>query len=258
MKKYLIIKMPSYSQERPALATGQLAITFINKAPSTFSMKITEMSLENRPRERLEREGSRSLSDAELIAIILKSGTKKENVLEISHKLLAKYGTQGLIHCSVQELAEEYGVGKAKSCQLVALCEFAKRLSFHSPEKQVIKEAQDVVNFYQLKLRDLQKEHFLALYLDTKHKLIAEEIITVGILNASLIHPREVFHAAIKHLAKAVIVLHNHPSGDPEPSKEDLLVTKKLEKTGEILGIDFLDHIIIGKETWWSWRESRV
>ncbi len=219
-------------------------------------MKITDMSLENRPRERLEKEGAQVLSTAELLAIILKSGTKKENVLEIAHKLLAKYGTQGLIQSSVQELASEYGIGKAKSCQIIAVCEFAKRLSSSSYEKMSVTKSQDIVNRFQPKLKDLQKEHFIAVYLDTRHNIIAEETITIGILNASLIHPREVFYGAIKHLAKAIIVLHNHPSGEPEPSKEDFLITKKLEKTGEIMGIDFLDHIIIGREKWWSWRES--
>ncbi|MBU0457786.1 MAG: DNA repair protein RadC [Nanoarchaeota archaeon] len=221
-------------------------------------MKITEMSSENRPRERLEKEGPRVLSTAELLAIILKSGTKKENILEICNKLLSKYGLEKLSSCTLQELQEEYGIGKAKACQIVALFELSKKICTIKKDDLVVKKAGDIAEIYTLKLGHLKKENFVSVYLDTKNRIISEETTSVGILNASLIHPREVFHGAIKSLANSVIVLHNHPSGDPCPSKEDLEITKRLVETGKILGIELLDHIIIGKDSWWSWQEGKV
>ncbi len=219
-------------------------------------MKITEMSAENRPRERLEKEGAKVLSTAELLAIILKSGTKKENVLEISHKLLSKYGLERLSSCSLPELTQEYGIGKAKACQLVALFELYQRVHTPHGDKIPITRAKDIVQLYQAKLQSLPKEHFVAVYLDTKHHIICDQVISIGVLNASLVHPREVFHGAIKNLAHSLIVLHNHPSGDPAPSVEDREITKRLHKTGEVMGIHFIDHVIIGKNGWWSWKEE--
>ena len=218
-------------------------------------MKITDLAPENRPRERLQKEGAQALSPPELLAIILKSGTKKENVLEISNRLISKHGLQNLPHCSLQQLQQHYGIGPARASQLVALFELYKRVNCKN-ERKKISCAKDVASLYLPRLQALQKEHFIAIYLDTKNNIIADETITMGILNSSLIHPREVFHGAIKHLAHALIVLHNHPSGDPEPSQEDLHITKVLEKTGKLMGIHLLDHIILGKDSWWSWVES--
>src|SRR3989338_11668948 len=218
-------------------------------------MKITDLAPENRPRERLQKEGPQALSPAELLAIILKSGTKKENILEISNRLIATHGLQNLSHCTLSQLQQQYGIGPARASQIIALFELYNRVNYN-PSKKKINCAKDVAELYLPKTQSLQKEHFMAIYLDTKNNIVAEETITIGILNSSLIHPREVFHGAIKHLAHTVIVLHNHPSGDPEPSLEDLQVTKVLEKTGKIMGIQLLDHIILGKDSWWSWSES--
>ncbi len=214
------------------------------------------MSAEDRPRERLQQQGAAALSNAELLAMMLKSGTKKENVLEICHKLLAKYGLEKLSSCSLAELQEEYGIGTAKACQIVALFELYRRLPVSKGNQQIVRNATEIATFYLPKLQHLQQEHFLAVYLDTKNRIIGDNTITIGILNASLIHPREVFYHAIKHLADGLIVIHNHPSGDPQPSKEDLDVTKRLAKTAEIMGIRFVDHIILGKDSWWSWKEQ--
>ena len=218
-------------------------------------MKVTDMSAENRPRERLERDGAGVLSTAELLAIILKSGTKKENVIEMANTLLSKYGLEQLPTCSLVELMEEHGIGKAKACQLLALFELYKRMPTGDQQTAAITCAKDVATMYLPKMKDLPQEQFIAVYINAKHKIINHHLITQGILNASLIHPREVFHGAIKSLAHSLIVLHNHPSGDPEPSKEDLEVTQRLHKTGEVMGIPLLDHIILGKSTWWSWKE---
>lgn len=218
-------------------------------------MKITDLAPENRPRERLQKEGAPALSPAELLAIILKSGTKKENILEISNRLIATHGLQNLSACSLQQLQQQYGIGPARASQIIALFELCKRVSY-SQEKKNISCAKEAAELYLPKTRSLRKENFMAIYLDTKNNIIAEETITVGILNSSLVHPREVFHGAIKHLAYAVIVLHNHPSGNPEPSDEDLEITKSLIQSGKLMGIPLLDHIILGKNNWWSWAES--
>jgi DNA repair protein RadC len=218
-------------------------------------MKITDLAPENRPRERLQKEGAQALSSAELLAVLLKSGTKKENILEISNRLISKYGLINLSYCTLQQLQQHYGIGPARASQIVALFELYKRISCNQDKKK-ISGAKDVAEIYFPRTQHLQKEHFIALYLDTKNNLIADETITVGILNSSIVHPREVFHGAIKHLAHSIIVVHNHPSGDPEPSPEDVQITKILEKTGKIMGIPLLDHVIMGKDTWWSWAES--
>ncbi len=218
-------------------------------------MKITDLAPENRPRERLQSEGAQALSPAELLAIILKSGTKKENVLEISNRLISKYGLQNLSSCSLQQLQQQYGIGPARASQIVALFELHQRVNYNT-EKKKITCAKEVAELYLPKTQSLQKENFIAVYLDAKNNLIAEETITVGILNSSLIHPREVFHGAIRHLAHSLIILHNHPSGDPEPSEEDLRITSILAKTGKLMGIPLLDHVILGKDCWWSWAET--
>lgn len=218
-------------------------------------MKITDLAPENRPRERLQKEGASALSSAELLAVILKSGTKKENILEISNRLISTYGLQNLSHCSLPQLQQQYGIGPARSSQIVALFELYKRINCKNELKK-ISSAKDIAVIYLPKVQALQKENFITLYLDAKNNIIADETITVGILNSSLVHPREVFHGAIKHLAHSIIVLHNHPSGDPEPSQEDLNITKVLEKTGKLMGITLLDHVILGKDSWWSWAES--
>src|SRR3989344_2311071 len=219
-------------------------------------MKITDLAPENRPRERLQKEGSSALSSAELLAIILKSGTKKENILEISNRLISKYGLQNLSGCSLQQLQQQYGIGPARSSQIVALFELYKRIDCKQ-ERRKINCAKQIAEIYLPKFQSFQKEYFMAVYLDTKNNIIAEETVSVGILNSSLVHPREVFHGAIRHLAHSIVVVHNHPSGDPEPSQEDLHITKILEKTGKVMGIPLLDHLILGKDCWWSWNESK-
>ncbi len=218
-------------------------------------MKITDLAPENRPRERLQKEGAAALSPAELLAIILKSGTKKENILEISNRLIATHGLQNLSACSLQQLQQQYGIGPARASQIIAVFELYKRISPINQKKK-ISCAKEVAEIYLPKTQALQKEHFMAIYVDTKNNIIAQETITIGILNSSLIHPREIFYGAIKHLAHSVIVLHNHPSGDPEPSPEDLEITQILVKSGKLMGIPLLDHIILGKDSWWSWAES--
>ena len=218
-------------------------------------MKITSLAPENRPRERLQQQGPAALSDAELLAIILKSGTQKENVLDICHSLCSKYGLSGLSTTTLQELQQEHGIGVAKASQLIAVFELHKRTKKFTKDK--IEKVSDVVQKYQ-NLTSLQQEQVIALYLDTKGQVITDSVVTIGTLDSSLIHPREVFHGAIKNLAKSLILIHNHPSGDSKPSEEDINITKTLASTGNMMGIPLIDHIIIGNDNYWSWKESHI
>jgi DNA repair protein RadC len=218
-------------------------------------MRIKDFSSEQRPRERLCKLGASALSDAELLAILLKIGNKQENVIEMSQRLIAKYGLEKLAHCSLQELQQIKGIGEAKACEILAAFELSKRVNSFGNQKKYIKSAQEVFSYFNLRLKEAQQEEFHILLLDTKNGIIREEKVSLGLLNSSLVHPREVFKAAIKESANAIIIVHNHPSGDPTPSKEDLEVTQRLIDAGEVLGIKVLDHVIVGRNGYWSWKE---
>jgi len=219
-------------------------------------MRIKDMPLENRPRERMEKQGVKILSNSELLAIILQKGTKEENVIDISNRLISKYGVNKLSSCSLKELQEIKGIGKAKASQIIALFEFNKRHSLSKQTNKPIKSAKDVFNYAYPKLNGEDKEHFMILHLDTKNRIIKDEIISVGTLNSSIIHPREVFKSAIKESANAIILVHNHPSGDSEPSKEDIKITDILFKSGNLLSIKILDHVIIGSNEYYSFKDQ--
>jgi len=218
-------------------------------------MRIKDISLENRPRERMEKQGVSVLSDSELLAVILQKGTKEENVIDMSNRLISKYGVSKLSSCSLKELQEIKGIGKAKASQIIALFEFNKRHSLSKQNGKPIKSAKDVYDYCHPKLNGADKEHFMILHLDTRNKIIKDEIISVGTLNSSIIHPREVFKSAIKESANSIILIHNHPSGDSKPSREDHEITDKLFSAGELLSIKVLDHVIIGKDNWYSFND---
>ena len=219
-------------------------------------MRIKDISLENRPRERLEKQGPQVLSDAELLAVILKTGNKNENVIDMSNRLISKYGVDKLSGCSLKELQEIKGIGKAKACQIVALFELNKRPNFSKQNGKPIKSARDIFEYCSPKLSGADKEHFMVLHLDAKNKIVKDEIISVGALTGTIAHPREIFKSAIKDSAHSVILVHNHPSGDPEPSNEDRTMTERFFKAGELLGIKVLDHVIIGRDGWFGFREE--
>jgi len=219
-------------------------------------MKIKDISKDNRPRERLEKHGSQVLSDAELLAVIFKTGNKQENAVVMSDRLITKYGIDKLNELSLKELQEIRGIGPAKAMQIKALFEFNKRHNLSKVNNLPIKTAKDVFLYASEKIADNKKEHFMILHLDTKNRIIKDEIISIGILNASVIHPREVFKSAIKESANSIILVHNHPSGDPEPSMEDRLITEKLFEAGELLSIKVVDHVIVGKEKYYSFKEN--
>ena len=221
-----------------------------------MTMKIKDISIENRPRERLEKQGVGVLSDAELLAVVLGQGTKGENVVDMSNRLISKYGVCKLSSCSLRELQEIKGIGKAKASQIIALFEFAKRHSASKANGKPIKSAKDVFEFVSPKLSGLDKECLMVLHLDSKNKVLKDEIVSVGTLNSSLVHPREVFKSAVKESSNTVILVHNHPSGDPTPSDEDKRVTESLFGAGELLGIKVLDHVIVGGGSWFSFNDK--
>lgn len=219
-------------------------------------MKIKDFSLSERPRERLKEFGVSVLSDSELLAIILKVGSKNENVIDMSKRLIASFGLSGLSDCSLKELMNFKGVGFAKACQLLALFEISKRIRGGRISELIVRNPSDVASHYMEKLFGLKKEHLYVVLLDTKGTVIKDELVSVGTLNSSLVHAREVFGPAIRNSANSVILVHNHPSGNSEPSEEDIYVTKELLKAAKHIGINLLDHIIVGNNSYWSYNDE--
>ncbi len=223
-------------------------------------MKIKDIPWFNRPGFKLTRNGASSLDDAELLSIIFGFGNKKESALELSNKLLRKYNFNRLENLSVKDLAKECNWDYNKALQIFSLVEICKRYNklINNGYSKSIKNAEDVFNIFADKMSNYNKEVLSLILLDTKNKIIGiKEGISIGTLNNSLIHPREVFKEAIKEGAFAIMLIHNHPSGDPEPSEEDIKITKQIIKAGKMLNIFVLDHIIIGKNRYWNWLDSQ-
>jgi len=216
--------------------------------------KIKDLPKVDRPREKLERYGPEKLSNSELLAILLGTGSKGINVVELSKRILSKFSADGLSKANVKELKNTFGLGSAKACEIVACFELGRRL-LQNKQSALLLSPKDV--WEELKdIRDNKKEHFVIFFLDARNQEIKREIISIGSLNANLVHPREVFEPAVRYLAAQIIVAHNHPSGDPEASEEDLTITKKLIEAGKILGIEVIDHIIVVKDRFLSFREQ--
>ena len=222
-------------------------------------MKISDIPWQNRPGIRLKQEGSSALSNADLLAIVLGRGNFEENAIDISNRVLKSYNFDKLSDLSFHELKEEFR-NQVPAMKIVAMYEIFRRTNKLKKmgDKRKIETAKDVFNYYVDKLQDKKKEHFYALYLDTKNQIIEEKLVSKGILNASLIHPREVFNPAIRASSNSVLLVHNHPSGNCTPSKEDEDVTKMLSNAGDILGIKVLDHVIVGKESFTSLKEEGI
>lgn len=216
--------------------------------------KIADMPRVERPREKLIHYGPEKLSNSELLAIILRTGTQGTNVVDLAKKVLAKFRAEKVPSLSYQELKDFPGLGPTKACEIVACFELGKRLlkdkkaSVYLSPKEVWSELKDI--------RSSKKEHFVVFYLDTRNQEIKREIISIGSLNANLVHPREVFEPAVKNLAAQIIIAHNHPSGNLEPSNEDLKITKRLVEAGKILGIEIIDHIIVSTKEFLSFKEK--
>ncbi|ANS75503.1 hypothetical protein AWM70_13605 [Paenibacillus yonginensis] len=213
---------------------------------------------EERPRERLMRYGAGALSHAELLAILLGTGTRRESAIHVAQRLLAKAGEiRGLVDLSLDEIMEIKGIGEAKAIQLLAAIEIGRRLARATrTEALIIRSPKDAADIVMDELRYLNKEHFICLFLNTKNHLIGQETLSMGSLNASIVHPREVFRAAMKCSSASIVCAHNHPSGDPSPSPEDIQITKRLCEAGAIIGIDVLDHLIIGDGRFVSLKEQ--
>lgn len=221
-------------------------------------MKIKDLPKIERPREKLIAKGAENLKDSELLAILLRTGTKGKNVIEIASHILAKYSKKRLLQMTYQDLAQINGIDSGKATTLLAAFELAKRaLEVNDTNLPVINSAKDAVA--QLSdMRDLKKEHFVVLYLNAKNQLVHKETISMGTLNANLVHPREVFEPALKYSAAQIIATHNHPSGDPKPSEDDKDVTKRLTEAGKLMGIDVMDHVIITKNSYFSFKEEKI
>ena len=217
---------------------------------------IKDLPKVERPREKLMRYGPEKLSNSELLAILLRSGKKGENVVELAGKILKRFKADKLPYLTFDELKGYPGLGPAKACEIVACFELGKRLlkgkkvRIYLKPKEVWEELKDI--------RDNKKEHFVIFYLDSRNQEIKREIISVGSLNANLVHPREVFEPAVRNLAAQIILAHNHPSGDPEPSEDDLTITKRLVEAGKIMGIEVIDHIIVVKNGFFSFKEKEL
>lgn len=222
-----------------------------------YHIKIKEMPADMRPRERLFRDGPELLTTVELLAVLLRTGTNSMNVLDLASLLLARSGgLRQLAGSSFEELGKVKGIGPAKAAQLKAAVELGKRMSEEAIQPgQVIRTPGDVFNILKERMRYYDREHFKAVYLNTKHHVITVETISIGSLNSSLVHPRELFKNSIKRSASALILAHNHPSGDPTPSPEDIEITRRLVEAGNIIGIQVLDHIIVGDDSFISLKE---
>ncbi len=222
---------------------------------------IKELPSEERPREKLMKNGAGVLSNAELLAILIGTGTREMSAVMLANRILAmeKEGLSYLAGCLPEELSDIPGMGMAKSCQIIAAIELGKRIATKPKGKKInIKSPDEVASLFLEEMRYLQKEYFKILLLNTKNEIIMIETISVGSLNSSVVHPREVFCTAIKKSACSVIAVHNHPSGNPSPSQNDIDVTYRLAEAGELLGIKLLDHLIIGDGTYLSLKEKML
>lgn len=221
-------------------------------------MMIRDVPLAERPRERMLQAGAQALSNAELLAVLLRTGTSEESVLHLAQRLLVTTGgLRQLQDATLEELTEIKGIGPAKAVQVMAGLELGKRLAKASlGERYIIRSPEDAAHYLMEEMRYLRKEHFVCLFLSTKNQVIGQKTVFVGSLNASIVHPREIFKEAIKRSAASIICFHNHPSGDPTPSREDIQVTKRLDEAGHIVGIELLDHVIIGDGRYTSLKEK--
>jgi len=217
--------------------------------------KIKNLHPIEKPLEKLFRYGAEKLSMVELLAVIFRTGIKNKGVLELAEEVSMLFDVKNLQFVSFQNLKSIKGIGKVKLGQVLALIEIAKRLN--SSQEISIQSPEDVFHLMSNYLNS-KKEHFVAFYLNTRLSLIKQELISIGILNASMVHPREVFEPAIRYLASSIIVAHNHPSGALDASNADIEVSIKLRDSGKILGIEVLDHIIVSKNGWYSFKDNQI
>jgi len=222
------------------------------------TLMIRDVNIEDRPRERLLRQGAESLSNQELLAILLRTGTKEESVLVLANRVLNVFERlHHLKHATIEEMMAIKGIGEVKAIQLMAAVELGRRLAQkHNDEKFTIRSPQDAATYLMPDMTSLNQEHFVVLFLNIKNQIIHKQTIFIGSLNASIVHPREIFREAVKRSAASIICAHNHPSGVPTPSTEDIEVTKRIVEAGYIIGIELIDHVIIGDHQYISLKEK--
>jgi DNA repair protein RadC len=228
------------------------------ESPAKYTIK--ELPVDERPRERLVQFGAHALSSAELLAILLRTGTPEMTALQLAQHLLTSMGSlRAIASAKPSELAQVKGIGMAKAAQLLAAVELGRRIALEEMgEQPAITRPEDVYALLHHQLRDEKQEHVVVLLLNTKNRVIRQSTVTKGTLDSSLLHPREVFREAIRHSASSIILAHNHPSGDPTPSNEDVQLTKRIYQAGQLVGIDLLDHVILGDGRWISLRSQGV
>ena len=221
-------------------------------------MNLKSLPKVERPREKLISKGPQNLKDEELLAILLRTGREGKNVLEVAKQILRKYSKKRLLKLKYEDLTKIKGIDSAKACAILAAVELVKRaLKIGEETLPVIRSTKDVIAQFTY-LRDKSREHLAALYLNARNEMIYKKHLFVGTLNANLVHPREIFEHALIGNAASVILVHNHPSGDAEPSEDDLTITKRIQEAGKIMGIDVLDHIIITKSKAFSFKEKKL
>lgn len=217
-------------------------------------MSIKNLHKIERPRERLQKYGAEKLADYELLAILLRTGPRGTDVLKLSKKILRQFPGNKLAQSSIEDLSKIRGVGPAKACEIISSFELGRRMlkdkqwALILSPREIWDECKDI--------RESKKEHFVVFFLDTQNQAVKREVVSVGTLNASLIHPREVFEPAVQNVVANIIIAHNHPSSSLEPSEEDIQVTKRLADAGRIMGIEILDHVIVTKTGYTSFKEK--
>ncbi len=224
-----------------------------------MNVLIKDIPLNERPRERLINKGVEYLSNEDLLAILLKTGTKENSVKVLANNILKQLDDiNNLKEINLERLVKIKGIGKAKACELLAAIELGKRLNKKIDNLNQIKiySSNSIYEYYQDKLKDKLQEYFYCVYLDTKNHIIKDKLLFIGTINESLIHPREIFKEAYLLSASSIICIHNHPSGNVNPSNNDIIMTKQLVEAGKILGIKVLDHIIIGKNNYYSFNDN--
>jgi DNA repair protein RadC len=221
------------------------------------SITIRDIEETDRPRERLLELGPGVLSDADLIAVLFGSGSAGESVTEVAARVARSVNLRRIRNVSVEELVGIKGMGPARAAQLLAAAEIGRRLWPDGDQIPLIRGPESV---YELThdIRHSNREHFIGFYLNSRNQVLRREIISIGSLNASIVHPREVFVPAIAVSAASLILAHNHPSGDPTPSEEDLAITRRIHEAGRLLGIELLDHVIVAREAYASFKERRL
>ena len=224
---------------------------------------LNDLPVNERPRERLVKYGVESLSLQELLSLIFGRGVKGESVVSISQKLISAFGSlDQLSETSIEDLKKIKGLGLAKACQLKACFEISRRLkkeeNLNKNKNRIVNSPKDIFPLLKEKIINFHKEYFMVISLDNRNKVIGIDTVSIGTLNSSLIHPRETFEVAIKNHAAAIIICHNHPSGELKPSEDDLIITQNLVTAGRLLGIEVSDHLIIVKDGYYSFKENKI